>query len=310
MSEEHHPSDLVRYAQRAEEVGFTFASISDHYHPWLSQQGNSSFVWTVLGAVAQATTTLQLGTGVTCPIMRIHPAILAQAAATAAAMLPGRFFFGVGTGENLNEHILGQHWPPHDVRLEMLEEAIYIIRLLWQGQQTSYRGNYFTVENAHLYTLPEESPSIMVAGGGSNAAKLAGRVGDGLVSTAPKETVVEAFEASGGTDKPRYGQLTVCWHEDQKEAEEIAYKVWANTGITGELKMELPTVAHFEQAVKMVGQADIAEKVICGPDPEQHLKGIKTFVEAGFDHVYIHQIGPHQEGFFRFYEQEIIPNFS
>src|ERR687883_157173 len=179
-SEEHTPNDLVRYARRAEEVGFAFALISDHYHPWLDQQGQSPFVWSVVGAIAHATQRLRLGTGVTCPTMRIHPAIVAQAAATAAAMMPGRFFLGVGTGENLNEHILGDRWPEADVRREMLEEAVEVIRLLWQGGQRSHHGRHYTVENARVYTLPETPPPIIVAASGPKAAELAGRIGDGF----------------------------------------------------------------------------------------------------------------------------------
>ena len=181
-SEEHTPGDLVKNARRAEEAGFTFALISDHFHPWIDHQGHSPFVWGVIGGISQATQKLRLGTGVTCPTVRIHPAILSQAAATAAAMMPGRFFFGVGSGENLNEHILGDHWPPADIRLDMLEEAIEIIRRLWQGDQVSYWGNYYVVENARIYTLPEELPPIMVAAVGANAIELAGRLGDGLIS--------------------------------------------------------------------------------------------------------------------------------
>src|SRR5919197_3799469 len=178
-SEEHPPNELVRYAGAAEEAGFGFALISDHFHPWIDKQGNSPFVWSVIGAIAHATQRLELGTGVTCPLMRIHPAIVAQAAATAAAMMPGRFFLGVGTGENLNEHILGHHWPPADERREMLEEAVEGIRLLWQGGQQNFRGAHYTVENARLYTLPNQPPPIMVAGAGPESAELAGRIGDG-----------------------------------------------------------------------------------------------------------------------------------
>src|SRR5918911_856076 len=201
-SEEHLPNDLVRYAQRAEEVGFTFALISDHYHPWIDQQGQSPFVWSVIGGIAQATQRLRLGTGVTCPIRRIHPAIIPQAAETAAAMMPGRFFLGVGTGENLNEHILGAHWPSHDLRLDMLEEAVRVIRLLWQGGPQTYRGCYYTVENAQVYTLPDDLPPALVAASGPKAAEAAGRLGDGLISTAPEEGLAERFEAAGGAGEP------------------------------------------------------------------------------------------------------------
>lgn len=306
-SEEHEPNDLVRYARRAEEVGFSFALISDHYHPWVDKQGHSPFVWSVIGGIAHTTRRLRLGTGVTCPTIRIHPAIIAQAAATAAAMMPGRFFLGVGTGENLNEHILGDRWPPHDIRLEMLEEAVSIIRLLWEGGEQSHWGIYYTVENARLYTLPDELPAIMVAGSGPSAADGAGRFGDGLISTAPEAELVQAFEEAGGSGKPRYGQLTVCWARNEAEAQQTAYEIWPNSGLKGELSQELATPAHFEQAAKMIKPEDIAKEVICGPDPERHREGIRKFIEAGYDHVYIHQIGPDQEGFFQFYQREVLP---
>lgn len=193
-SEEHAPNDLVCYAVRAEQIGFTFALISDHFHPWTDRQGHSPFVWTVIGGIAQATQRLRLGTGVTCPTIRTHPAIIAQAAATSAAMMPGRFFLGVGSGENLNEHILGDYWPPSDVRLDMLEEAVEVMRLLWEGGTKSHEGPYYnTVHNARIYTLPSEPPPVYMAVGGSRSAKLAGRIADGIVSTAPRERLVTEF---------------------------------------------------------------------------------------------------------------------
>ena len=190
-SEEQRPSDLVRYAARAEDAGFTFALISDHFHPWIDKQGQSPFVWCVIGGIAEATEQLQLGTGVTCPTVRIHPAIIAHAAATAAAMMEGRFFLGVGTGENLNEHVVGQGWPETDVRQERLAEAIEIMQLLWKGGYQSHRGRHFTVENARLYTLPKTPPPIMVAVGGPKSAELAGRLGDGMVGTSPKKDTMK-----------------------------------------------------------------------------------------------------------------------
>ena len=305
--EEHPPNDLIRYARRAEETGFTFALISDHYHPWVDRQGQSPFVWSVIGGIAQTTQHLRLGTGVTCPTMRLHPAIIAQAAATSAAMMPGRFFLGVGTGENLNEHILGHRWPPHDIRLAQLEEAVTVIRLLWQGETCTHRGQHYTVENARIYTLPDELPPIMVAASGQHAAEVAGRIGDGLINVAPVEDIIEHFQKAGGNGKPRYGQLTVCWAQDEAAGRRIAHEYWPNSGVQGELSQELPSPAFFEQAAKMVREEDIAEKIPCGPEPEHHIKEIKAFVEAGFDHVYIHQIGPDQEGFFQFYERHVLP---
>ncbi|HVL81408.1 MAG TPA: TIGR03557 family F420-dependent LLM class oxidoreductase [Actinomycetota bacterium] len=308
-SEEHAPNDLVRYAAAAEEAGFGYALISDHFHPWVDKQGHSPFVWSVIGGIAQATDRLRLGTGVTCPMIRIHPAICAQAAATAAAMMPGRFFFGVGTGENLNEHILGDRWPPIDVRLEMLEEAVEVIRLLWQGGTQSHRGRYYTVENARIYTLPDELPPIVVAASGSKAAELAGRVGDGLVCTSPDAETVEAFQKAGGSG-PRYAQVTVCWAADERDAVRTAHEWWPNAATKGQLSQELARPAHFEQVAQMISPEDVAEEVACGPDPKRHLEMIQEYVDAGFDHVYVHQVGPDQEGFLRFYQQEILPRFS
>jgi G6PDH family F420-dependent oxidoreductase len=308
--EEHAPEAIVRNARRAEEVGFPFALISDHFHPWIDKQGESAFVWSVVGAIAQATERLRLGTGVTCPLIRIHPAIVAQAAATCAAMMPGRFFLGVGTGENLNEHVLGDRWPAPDERLEMLEEAIEVMRLLWQGGRQTHRGKHYTVEGARIYTLPAESPPIAVAAAQPRAAELAGKLGDALISVAADEEVVERFEDAGGKGKPRYGQIHVCVHEDERSAMRIAHEWWPNAGIEGALTQELPLPEHFEQAAETVREEDVAEKVICGSDPDRHLEKIKEFADAGFDHVYVHQVGPDQDSFFRFYEQAVLPELA
>jgi len=206
-SEEHGPNDLIRYAQQAEAVGFTFAMISDHFHPWTAEQGQSPFVWSVIGAIAHATKRIRIGTGVTCPTIRIHPAIIAQAAATATAIMPGRFMLGLGSGENLNEHIFGDRWPPADIRQEMLKEAIDVIRQLWRGGEQSHYGDYFTVENARIYTLPDEPPPILVAGSGPKSADLAGRAGDGFISTAPREELLDRFRNAGGDGGARSGSL-------------------------------------------------------------------------------------------------------
>jgi G6PDH family F420-dependent oxidoreductase len=308
-SEEHLPNDLVRYAKMAEEAGFAFASISDHFHPWVDAQGHSPFVWSVIGGVATATERIQLGTGVTCPTVRIHPAIIAQAAATSAAMMPGRFYLGVGSGEALNEHITGERWPETEIRQAMLEEAVAVMRLLWQGGNQSHHGTYFTVENARLYTLPEEPVPVMVAASGPQAAELAGRIGDGLISTSPNKEVVKAFEKAGGKG-PRYGQITVCWGQDEAKTLKTAHEIWPNAGLPGELGQELPTPAHFEQAVQLVTPEKIAESIVVGPDASKYLAKIDEYIQAGFDHVYIHQVGPDQAGFIRFAEREILPRFA
>ena len=305
-SEEHLPNDLVRYARGAEDAGFSFALISDHFHPWIDKQGQSPLVWSVIGGIAQVTDRLRLGTGVTCPTIRIHPAVIAQAAATSAAMMPGRFFLGVGTGENLNEHILGDRWPFPDERLELLEEAVEVIRLLWQGGYQTHRGKHYRVEKAQIYTLPDEPPPIAVAAGGPEAAKLAGRIGEGLITTSPDEQVVKAYQETGGKG-PRYGQVTVCWAESEEEAKRTAHEWWPNAALTGDLNQELAAPEDFEEAAEMVDEDDVAEVIACGPDPERHLQLIREFEQAGFDHVYVHQVGPDQDGFFRFYEREILP---
>jgi coenzyme F420-dependent glucose-6-phosphate dehydrogenase len=308
-AEEHSPNDLIRYATRAEEAGFSFALISDHYHPWLEHQGHSSFAWTVLGAIAETTQRLRVGTGVTCPTMRYHPAIIAQAAATAASIMPDRFFLGVGTGENLNEHILGRGWPSAPVRLEMLSEAIEVIRLLWQAGEHSFRGHYFTIDHARVYSLPSAPPPLLIAAGGPHAAAFAGRVGDGLITISPDSELVQAFTNAGGQGKPLYGQVTVCWAEDEPVARRTAYEWWPTAALPGEVAQELPLPRHFEQAAKTVREQDVAEIVVCGPDPERHRRAIQAFVEAGIDHVYVHQVGPDQDGFFGFYEREVLPAF-
>jgi len=308
-SEEHPPQQLVENARRAEEAGFTFALISDHYHPWVDRQGHSPFVWSAIGGIAQATESLRLGTGVTCPTIRIHPAVIAQAAATSAAMMPDRFFLGVGTGENLNEHILGDHWPAPDERLERLEEAVEVIRLLWQGGYKTHRGKHYTVEQARIYTLPDEPPPIAVAASEPQAAELAGRIGDALVSVSPDRELIERFEQAGGSG-PRYGQITVCWAESDEEAKKTAYEWWPNAAIEGSLSQELALPRYFEEAARMVDAEDVAGKINVGADPGPYLETIRAYEEAGYDHIYFHQIGPDQEGFFGFFERDLQPRLS
>lgn len=309
-SEEFDAPSLVAQAERAEEAGFAFASISDHFHPWVEEQGESPFVWGTLGAISQRTERIELMTGVTCPTTRIHPAIVAQAAATAASLLPGRFSLGVGSGENLNEHILGGRWPGVVERQDRLEEAIEVIRGLWEGKLVSHRGKHFTVENARVYSLPEEPPPLLVAVAGESSVELAAHRGDGLIGTAPIPESVEQFRSEGGEGKPTYGQLHVCWAEQEDAARKLALKQWPNGAISGSYFLELPLPAHFEEAAETLDEEDIAESVVCGPDPERHRAAIEEYVDAGYDHVYVHQIGPDQEGFFEFYEREVLPGFS
>jgi coenzyme F420-dependent glucose-6-phosphate dehydrogenase len=306
-SEEHGPRELVENGAGAEEAGFDFLMVSDHYHPWTDRQGHSPFVWTVLGALARATDRVRVGTGVTCPIGRIHPAILAQAAATSTILLEGRFMFGVGTGENLNEHVLGDRWPSIDERLDRLDEAIEVMRMLWEGGPQTHRGRHFTVEQARVYDLPDRPPPVLVAAKGERATELAGRVGDGLISVAPEADSVRGFERAGGQGKPRFGQVHVCWAEDEAAARRTAHQWWPNAAIGGELGLELPLPRHFEQAAETVREEDVAGTVACGPDPERHIAAIREYADAGFDHVWVHQIGPDQQGFLRFYRDEVLP---
>jgi G6PDH family F420-dependent oxidoreductase len=264
-SEEHRPLDLVRFAQMAEQAGMTKAWISDHYHPWTDRQGQSPFVWSVIGGIA-ATTQLTVTTAVTCPTVRIHPAVLAQAAATAASMLPGgRFRFGVGSGENLNEHILGDAWPPTDIRLEMLEEAIEVMRELWKGEPVTWRGKHYRVDNARIYTLPKSGTvAVPVSGFGPKAIELAARIGDGFVSTSPNKEHVDLYRSKGGKGLCQAG-MKVCWGEDEEAAKKLAHSLWPTSAVEGELSQELPMPAHFEQASAKVTPDDVAETIVCGP---------------------------------------------
>jgi len=294
----------------AEDAGFTFALISDHFHPWIDAQGQSPFVWGVIGGIAEATSTLELGTGVTCPMIRTHPAIIAHAAATAGAMMEGRFFLGVGTGENLNEHIFGDRWPDWDVRARMLTESLQVIRELWKGEVTSFEGEFYTVENARIYTLPEQPVPIHVAASGPRAVKLASEIGDGLIATSPDSKLLSGFNRGRRTKRPLYGQLTVCWGRDEKAARKTAHRLWPTAAIPGEAGQELPNPAHFEQLAKIVTEDMIAEQVVCGPNMDRHVEEIQKYVDAGFDHVYVHQVGPDQKGFIEAYARDVLPKFS
>jgi coenzyme F420-dependent glucose-6-phosphate dehydrogenase len=310
-SEEHAPTDLVRYARRAEQVGFSFAAISDHIHPWIDRQGHSPFVWGVIGAIAHATERLEIVTGVTCPTIRMHPVIAAHAAATAACLLPGRFAFGVGSGEQLNEHVTGAKWPPAQVRLDMLEEAIDVIRKLWRGELTSHRGVHFTVENARLYDVPDQPPPIFVAASGDRALTLAGRAGDGFIGLAPDAEQVKKFHDEGGEGKPSLAEVNVCYAATEDEARAVVKEWWPVAGLGGgQLMQELALPSQFEAACEPVSPEAAAETVACGNDPERHLEEIRKFVDAGYTHIWIHQIGPDQEGFFDFYEGQVLPKLS
>jgi G6PDH family F420-dependent oxidoreductase len=291
----------------AEQAGFGFGLISDHIHPWVDAQGHSAFVWSVIAAIAQATERFRIGTGVTCPTIRIHPAIIAHAAATSACLMPGRFFLGVGTGENLNEHVLGAKWPAPDERLEMLEEAIEVMRLLWQGDYQTHRGKHYTVENLRIFDLPDEPIDLAVAAMQPKAAELAGRVGDALINVAPKKEIVKQFDEGGGKGKPKYGQITVCYAGSKEQAEKTAFEIWPNALVEGSASQELPLPKDFEQLVEDREPGELEDKLVLGNDPEEYVAALAKYAEAGYTHTYIHQIGPEQEDFLKFAKSELLP---
>jgi coenzyme F420-dependent glucose-6-phosphate dehydrogenase len=309
-SEEHPATRLVTNAVRAEQSGFTSAMISDHFHPWVRRQGQASFVWGVLGAIAQATERMRVGTGVSAAVSRLSPVVLAQAAATAAVLFEGRFTLGLGTGERLNEQVTGGRWPPPGERREMLEEAVTIIRALWQGDEVNHRGRHFRVEHAQLFTLPASPPDLLVAASGKRSAQLAGEIADGLISVVPDEQLVQVFEASGGRRKRKVAQLQVCVAATEEAARQTALEWWPNGVLGGALLTELARPADFETATSHASVETIADAVVCGPDAEPHLRAIRRFFAAGYDEVYVHQVGPDQDPLFSLYSDEIVPELE
>jgi G6PDH family F420-dependent oxidoreductase len=308
--EEWGPKDLVELAVKARDAGFEGLWISDHYHPWNDEQGHSPFVWSVIGAVAQAAPQMSLTTAVTCPTVRIHPAIIAQAAATSAVLFGGRFRLGVGSGEALNEHILGDRWPGADERLEMLEEAVHVIRTLWEGGVHDHRGRHYRVEHCRVYDLPERPPEIIVSGFGPKAVDLAARIGDGYCTVGPDRESVNRFREKAQRGTLVQGGLKVCWDEDEARARQTLHRLWPNEGLPGELAQILPTPEHFEQASQLVTEEMLAESTPCGGDVEQHLEAIKEYERAGFDELYIGQIGPNQDAFFEAYREHVLPQVA
>lgn len=302
-SEEHGPRELLAQAQMAEAAKMSAVFISDHFHPWIDSQGESPFVWSVIGAIG-ARTSHRVTTGVTCPTVRVHPAVLAQAAATSQLLLEGRFVFGVGSGEALNEHILGEHWPPAPTRLEMLEEAVEVIRKLWTGKLVTHHGAFFTVENARLYSVPDAPPPIAVSAFGDDAAALAARIGDGFVTVVPDTDLLAKYRQAGGKGES-IAAVKVCWNKDEGTARKIAHQLWPTEALQGQLSQELALPSHFEAAAAHVTEEMVAEIVPCGPDPERHVAAIRHYLDAGFDEVYVNQIGSDQEGFFDFYAREL-----
>jgi G6PDH family F420-dependent oxidoreductase len=308
--EEFGPNELVEQARLAQRAGLDRLWISDHYHPWNDEQGHSPFVWSVIGALATAVPGMHVTTAVTCPTVRIHPAIIAQAAATSAVLLDGRFALGVGSGEALNEHVLGDGWPEAEVRLEMLEEAIEVMRGLWAGGQFSHYGPHYAVENARIYTLPETPPDILVSGFGPKAVDLAARAGDGYVTVGPDKESVDRFRSGGGGDKLVQGGTKVCWGPDEAECVRTVHRLWPNEALPGELAQVLPQPAHFEQAAQLVTEEMIAESVPCGPDTDRIVEAFQEFADAGFDELYVQQIGNRQAEFFELLSREVVPRFA
>jgi G6PDH family F420-dependent oxidoreductase len=303
--EEYTPAELVEQAVAAERAGFEALWISDHFHPWNDEQGQSPFVWSVIGALSQATS-LPVTTAVTCPTVRIHPAVIAQAAATASVMLDGRFVLGVGTGEALNEHVLGDVWPSYDVRMEMLEEAVALIRRLWEGDFVTSRGRHYEVSNARVYTRPDSPPPIYVSGFGPKAVEDLSRFADGFMSTSPDAETVSRFkEATGG--KPAQAGCKVAWADTREEGVDHAYRLWPNAGLPGELSQVLPSVRHFEQASSLVTRDAIAESAVAGRDLDEHLAQLREYRDAGFDEVYVANMGPHYREMIEAYGHDVLP---
>jgi G6PDH family F420-dependent oxidoreductase len=298
------PKDLIQQAIRAEQAGFDFVEISDHYHPWLDVQGHSPFAWTVLGAIAAKTGTLGLATGVTCPSVRYHPAIIAQAAATLAIVSDNRFTLGVGAGERLNEHIVGQGFPSVRGRHERLAEALDIINLLWRGGYQSYEGKHLTLEDARVFDLPDRPPVIAVAAGGRDAAALAATHGTGLFATEPRGDLTVAYARAGGAG-PKYAEVPMAWATTAEAGVQEALKTtaWAVTG--WKVMSELPNPANFEAASKTVTADDIRELFAVGPDPEPYAEAVRKYAEAGFDHIVLQNAGPDPDGFIDFFAKEL-----
>jgi G6PDH family F420-dependent oxidoreductase len=310
ICEEHHPVDLVANARLAEAAGFDFVTISDHFHPWLESQAHSPYAWSVLGALAATTDRVGLVSLVTCPFLRYHPAIVAQRAATVAAMSGGRFELGLGAGENLNEHVVGRGWPPAHVRHEMLAESIEAITRLWDGRFHSFHGRHVTVHDARIYTLPPEPLPIHVAVSGPASIAVAAEHDAGMVAVEPDAGLVRAFDRAGGTGRVKLGQLAVCVGADEAAARRVAHDRWRFAAGGWKVQAELPNPVNFEAATAQVREEDVAAQVSCGPDPDVHAAAIQQWIDAGFTHVAVVQVGPDQQAFLRMWESELAPRLQ
>jgi G6PDH family F420-dependent oxidoreductase len=304
LAEGYGPRELVRQAVSAEEAGFDFVELSDHYHPWLDEQGHSPFAWSVLGAIAARTGRIGLATGVTCPTVRYHPAIIAQAAATMALISDGRFTLGVGAGERLNEHVVGLGFPGVRERHERLREALEIIRLLWSGGYQSYDGRYLRLEDARVFDLPEEPPPIAVAVSGPASVRIAAELGDGIFATEPDPDLVRRYRRAGGTG-PSYAEVSLAWAADEEQAVREALRT-SRYAVTGwKVLAELPNPVNFDAASKLVDERAIRGRLAVGPDPDSHLRAVRPYAEAGFDRLVLHNAGPDPDGFFDFFRREL-----
>jgi len=306
MSEEHGPAALVRNAKLAEQAGFEFAAISDHFFPWLDEQGHAPLAWAVLGAIAQATRQLGLMTAVTCPIMRYHPAIIAQGAATLGLLTGDRFTLGLGAGERLNEHIVGAGWPGRVERHERLAEAIDIIQGLLSGKLANYRGRHLGLDHARLFDRPDRKPPVALAAGGPNAAQLAGEKADALIATEPRADLVEAYRGAGGSG-PRYAEVAMCYATREDDARRTAHRYFRWSLAGWPVMAELPDPEGFAAASEHVTPDMVADKLSCGPSADKHLQAIEKYVRAGYDHIILTQVGPEQEAFIGFFERELAP---
>jgi G6PDH family F420-dependent oxidoreductase len=308
MTEQSGPTSLVRDAAAAERAGFDFEVMSDHYFPWLDSQGHAPNAWATLGAVAQATESVELMTYVTCPTFRYHPAVVAQQAATVGLLSDGRFTLGLGAGENLNEHVVGRGWPPANVRHEMLAEAIEIIRALFGGGYVNFVGTHYRVDSAKLWDVGDPPPRIGVAVSGTRSCGLAGRKADVMIAVEPDASLGERFDAAGGEGKPRVGQLPICYDTDRETAIDRAHEQFRWFGSGWKVNAELPGTAAFAGATQFVRKEDIADSIPCGPDLDAHVAAVKEFVDAGFTHVALVQIGgEHQQPVLEWSEKELLP---
>ena len=308
MCEQSGPKDLVRDVAMAEEAGFDYAVISDHYFPWLDEQGHAPYAWSVLGAAAQATSTIPLMTYVTCPTLRYHPAVVAQKAATMQLLSDGRFTLGLGAGENLNEHVVGGGWPSVDRRHDMLVEAVEIIRELFIGDYVSRHDGHFEVDSAKLWDLPDQAPPIGIAVSGRQSAAIAGRLADLVIAVEPKSELLSYFAEAGGSGKPAFGQLPVSFDADPDVARRRAHQQfrWFSGG--WKVNAELPGTAAFAAASRSTTEDDVASQIPCGPDAARHLEGIRRFADAGFSHLALVQVGGDQQpDFLKWAAEELLP---